>query len=117
MAVIVRRIAAGAATLALALGLVAGGDLPAGADAIRPAAPLSALPQAGSLAKPADALSVASLSAGQKKKKKKKKKKTRKSKGAQALAYARKQLGDHYRYGGTGPSSWDCSGLTMKSWK
>jgi len=47
----------------------------------------------------------------------KKKKKAKSSKGKRALAYARKQLGDGYRYGGTGPNKWDCSGLTMKSWK
>ncbi len=46
-----------------------------------------------------------------------KKKKAHRSKGLRALAYARKQLGDGYRYGGTGPKKWDCSGLTMKSWK
>lgn len=39
------------------------------------------------------------------------------SRGAKALAYAKKQLGDRYRYGATGPNAWDCSGLTMKSWK
>ncbi|HRD63820.1 MAG TPA: NlpC/P60 family protein, partial [Nocardioides sp.] len=33
-----------------------------------------------------------------------------------ALAYAREQLGEPYRYGASGPSSWDCSGLTMRSW-
>ena len=33
----------------------------------------------------------------------KKKKKAHRSKGERALAYARKQLGDRYRYGGTGP--------------
>jgi cell wall-associated NlpC family hydrolase len=37
-------------------------------------------------------------------------------KGLVALAYAKKQLGDAYAYGGTGPNAWDCSGLTMKSW-
>jgi cell wall-associated NlpC family hydrolase len=39
------------------------------------------------------------------------------SKGAKALAFAKKQLGDSYRYGATGPNSWDCSGLTGGSWK
>lgn len=33
-----------------------------------------------------------------------------------ALAFALAQLGDPYVYGGTGPNSWDCSGLVMKSW-
>ena len=45
------------------------------------------------------------------------KKKAHRSKGKRALAYARKQLGDGYRYGATGPNKWDCSGLTMKAWK
>jgi cell wall-associated NlpC family hydrolase len=39
------------------------------------------------------------------------------TKGEKALAYAKKQLGDRYAYGGTGPNGWDCSGLTMKAWK
>jgi cell wall-associated NlpC family hydrolase len=33
-----------------------------------------------------------------------------------ALAFAMSQIGDPYVYGGTGPNSWDCSGLVMKSW-
>ena len=37
-------------------------------------------------------------------------------KGATALAFAKKQLGDRYAYRGVGPDAWDCSGLTMKSW-
>lgn len=38
------------------------------------------------------------------------------SKGRIALAFAKKQLGDRYRYGAAGPNAWDCSGLTMKAW-
>ena len=38
------------------------------------------------------------------------------TKGERALAYAKKQLGDRYVRGGTGPNGWDCSGLTMKAW-
>jgi cell wall-associated NlpC family hydrolase len=34
----------------------------------------------------------------------------------QAIAYARAQLGEPYAFGGAGPDSWDCSGLTMKSY-
>lgn len=34
----------------------------------------------------------------------------------QAIAYARAQVGEPYRFGGAGPSSWDCSGLTMMSY-
>lgn len=33
-----------------------------------------------------------------------------------AIAFAMKQLGDRYVYGGTGPNGWDCSGLVMKSY-
>ncbi|HEX6757128.1 MAG TPA: NlpC/P60 family protein [Propionibacteriaceae bacterium] len=36
--------------------------------------------------------------------------------GAKALAYAKAQLGEPYVRNGAGPSSWDCSGLTMKAW-
>ncbi|MDL4772927.1 MULTISPECIES: C40 family peptidase [Thermomonosporaceae] len=34
-----------------------------------------------------------------------------------AIKYASKQIGDRYRYGGTGPGSWDCSGLAGGSWR
>lgn len=33
-----------------------------------------------------------------------------------AYNYAKKQKGDPYKYGGNGPNSWDCSGLTSKSY-
>jgi peptidoglycan DL-endopeptidase CwlO len=37
--------------------------------------------------------------------------------GAQrALAFARSQIGDPYRWGAAGPDAWDCSGLTMGAW-
>ena len=36
--------------------------------------------------------------------------------GAKALAYAQAQLGEPYARNGDGPSSWDCSGLTMRAW-
>jgi cell wall-associated NlpC family hydrolase len=39
------------------------------------------------------------------------------SKGAKALAFAKRQIGDPYRYGATGPNAWDCSGLTGGAWK
>jgi len=35
---------------------------------------------------------------------------------AAAVAYARAQLGKPYQYAGTGPGSYDCSGLTMMAW-
>jgi peptidoglycan DL-endopeptidase CwlO len=37
--------------------------------------------------------------------------------GAKALAYAKAQLGEPYVRNGDGPSSWDCSGLTMRAWE
>ncbi|MFD2080179.1 Cell wall-associated hydrolase, NlpC family [Actinopolymorpha cephalotaxi] len=37
--------------------------------------------------------------------------------GATALAFARAQLGEPYVFGAAGPSSWDCSGLTMMAWQ
>ncbi len=33
-----------------------------------------------------------------------------------AIAFARKQLGEPYRWGAAGPNAWDCSGLTMGAW-
>jgi len=38
------------------------------------------------------------------------------SKGVRALAFAKAQLGEPYVRNAAGPSSWDCSGLTMKAW-
>lgn len=35
---------------------------------------------------------------------------------AQAIAYARAQLGEPYALGAAGPSAWDCSGLTMMAY-
>lgn len=36
---------------------------------------------------------------------------------AAAVKYAYKQIGDPYRYGGTGPKYWDCSGLAGGAWR
>jgi cell wall-associated NlpC family hydrolase len=38
-------------------------------------------------------------------------------KGQTAVAWAEKQLGKPYRFGATGPGSYDCSGLTLGAWK
>lgn len=35
---------------------------------------------------------------------------------ATAIAFARAQIGKPYAFGGAGPSSWDCSGLTMQAY-
>ncbi|MGV9305356.1 C40 family peptidase [Nonomuraea sp. NPDC003727] len=37
-------------------------------------------------------------------------------KAAKAVATAKKQIGDPYRFGGTGPGAFDCSGLVQYSW-
>jgi len=34
-----------------------------------------------------------------------------------AVQFAKEQLGKPYQYGGSGPDSYDCSGLTMMSWR
>jgi len=36
---------------------------------------------------------------------------------AAAVRFAYAQLGKPYQYGGSGPNSYDCSGLTMRSWE
>ena len=108
----VKRIAAGSAVLALAFSALAGTELPARADITKPAAP-SALSQTGSSPQLSNSVTVAMTSVAKKHKKKHKKK----SKGAKALAFAKRHLGDRYRWGGTGPHSWDCSGLTRGAWK
>jgi cell wall-associated NlpC family hydrolase len=38
-------------------------------------------------------------------------------KALKALQYAFSKLGDSYVYGATGPSTFDCSGLTLRSWE
>ncbi|WP_332643960.1 C40 family peptidase [Aeromicrobium sp.] len=38
------------------------------------------------------------------------------SKVEKAIAFAKAQLGEPYKWGAAGPSSWDCSGLTMRAW-
>jgi len=39
------------------------------------------------------------------------------SRGKAAYAFARTQLGKPYRYGAAGPDAYDCSGLTLTSWR
>lgn len=39
------------------------------------------------------------------------------SKGSVALKYALDKIGDIYVWGGAGPTKWDCSGLTMRSFQ
>lgn len=117
MSTIAMRAASGLAVLALAFATVAGTELPAGADAAKPAAPISVLPAAGSGARVVDALTIGAVQVSPDLAIKKKKHKKKTAKGAKALAFAKRQLGDRYRYGGTGPNAWDCSGLTRGAWK
>jgi cell wall-associated NlpC family hydrolase len=37
--------------------------------------------------------------------------------GHRAARHALRQVGDDYRYGGSGPRGFDCSGLTRASWR
>lgn len=39
------------------------------------------------------------------------------ARAAAAVAYAKSKLGDAYVYAATGPTTFDCSGLTLMSWK
>ncbi|MGP3981972.1 NlpC/P60 family protein [Streptomyces sp. KR80] len=39
------------------------------------------------------------------------------AKAAEAIAFARAQIGKPYVWGATGPNSYDCSGLTQRAWK
>jgi len=39
------------------------------------------------------------------------------NKAAIAVAFAKRQVGDRYGYGGSGPNVWDCSGLTQGAYK
>jgi len=39
------------------------------------------------------------------------------SRALRALAFARAQIGDRWVFAGTGPNTWDCSGLTMMAWR
>ena len=117
------RIATGLVALAMSVGLLAGTAPAASADdpapapspAVTTSAPApAAAPATTSTAKTSAAkTSTTKASTAKKAPAKKKAKKTR---GDKALAYAKKQLGDKYKYGAAGPNRWDCSGLTMKAW-
>jgi cell wall-associated NlpC family hydrolase len=39
------------------------------------------------------------------------------SDGEAAVAWAKRQLGLPYAWGGAGPNSYDCSGLTLRAWQ
>ena len=124
--------ATGSAVLRIQLALRAGGykNVPANStlDAatvkvLKTAQKAAKLPQTGTVtdavwktAQSGD-LVVKTTAHKAKPKPKPKPKKASSSKGERALGYAKKQLGERYRYGAAGPNAWDCSGLTMKAWK
>jgi len=112
------RVATGLVALAMSVGLLAGTAPGASASDPAPAPSTTATaPAPATAAAPTSTAEASTAKASTAKKrapaKKKAKKKTR---GDKALAYAKKQLGDKYRYGAAGPNRWDCSGLTMKAW-
>src|SRR5262249_42484977 len=37
--------------------------------------------------------------------------------GAKAVSFAYRQRGKPYRWGGTGPNGYDCSGLVQRAWR
>ena len=73
--------------------------------------------QSGQVVRSAPAAPVAKKPAAKKPAKKATAKKSSSSKAAKALAFAKKQVGDRYRFGATGPNAWDCSGLTQGAYK
>lgn len=99
MKLFARTAAAGAAALAVGAGSIAISAQPAAAE---PAAPAS------KAAAPANIAPAAVP---------KTRKVTPHVRAQKAVDFAYAQIGDRYRYGGTGPSAWDCSGLTQGTWK
>lgn len=73
--------------------------------------------QDGKVGKKASVKKKSTKKKASKKKSSKKSSKSSSSKAKRAVSYAYKQIGDPYRYGATGPNSWDCSGLTGGAWK
>ncbi|MEV4564859.1 C40 family peptidase [Nonomuraea sp. NPDC049419] len=63
------------------------------------------------------AATTARTTASAKARKKAAKAARQKARAGKAVAVAKKQIGDPYRYGGTGPGSFDCSGLVQFAWK
>ncbi|MFF5260069.1 C40 family peptidase [Actinomadura viridis] len=72
---------------------------------VNAAPPAAAAPQRATLASAQSAQISAARKARQK------------QRAGKAVAYAYKQIGDPYRYGATGPGSWDCSGLAGGAWR
>ncbi|MBW8485207.1 C40 family peptidase [Actinomadura sp. PM05-2] len=73
------------------------------------AAPAQAAPAAPAAPARAAAATSAKISAARKAR--------QKARAKKAVRYAYAQIGDPYRYGASGPGSWDCSGLARASWK
>ena len=99
---ILKRAAGLAAVFALTVSILVGVETPAVADGVATTTAQTATGSSG------QALAVARHT---------KRKSSSAAKGRKALAFARTQVGDRYRWGAAGPSAWDCSGLTMKAWR
>ena len=111
------RVATGLVALAMSVGLLAGTAPGASAADPAPAPSTTATaPAPATAAAPTSTAEASTAKASTAKKAPAKKKAKKKTRGDKALAYAKKQLGDKYKYGAAGPNRWDCSGLTMKAW-
>ena len=112
------RIATGLDAQAMSVGQLAGTAPAASADdpAPAPSAAVTTSAPAPAAAPATTSTAKASAAKASTAKKAPAKKKAKKTRGDKALAYAKKQLGDKYKYGAAGPNRWDCSGLTMKAW-
>jgi len=115
------RIATGLVALAMSVGLLAGTAPAASADDPAPSATATtsattSAPAPAAASAPTSSATASTAKASTAKKAPAKKKAKKKTRGDKALAYAKKQLGDKYKYGAAGPNRWDCSGLTMKAW-
>ncbi|GLW65203.1 hypothetical protein Arub01_34470 [Actinomadura rubrobrunea] len=98
------------ATAAVGAALVAAGSVRAPEAQAQPRTPTQQHgTQAITIAPETAALTSAKISSARKAKQRKR--------AAAAVKYAYKQIGDPYRYGGTGPKYWDCSGLAGGAWR
>lgn len=100
------RIATGLVALAMSVGLLAGTAPAASADDPAPAPSAAVITgTAAPAAAPATTTAKASTAKASTAKKAAAKKKKAKTRGDKALAYAKKQLGDKYKYGAAGPTA------------
>ncbi|MEO3812357.1 C40 family peptidase [Sphaerisporangium sp. B11E5] len=96
----------------MAIPAAAGADtIPGAEQVITPPITVAAPPEAPQSATPAAAKSTAAKST------KLSKAARQRIKAAKAVSVAKKQVGDPYRWGASGPNAFDCSGLVMYSWR